>query len=215
MADGKKDEPMLNPKDEDNKLVANKPQNDDEDEPVPEDIEHLVKSLDNIDINSVEELQELLNNLAGSPKGDGKKTKKISLISRIVKNPIINFLIYLAINMSLTVAIDGYLHVFTKDAFYMILLYSFGFTLLDILIREILYWKIPFVVIGTFGLLTLATSICSMLFTQWVLPGISFNEIGRVILYIVILIVARFFLARYLTNYIMKHKYPMKRGKKK
>ena len=117
--------------------------------------EKEIKSIDEIEINSPEELQELLDKLSGSGKKDGKKVKKIGIVNRLFPNVFVNLLFYVVLTSLITIALQGYLDLFVYDEFYKLIIFMITFSIIDTLGRDLLYSKLPFVVITSFGLVIL------------------------------------------------------------
>ena len=185
---------------------------DKEKEQKDESTEKEKKEFKDIEINSPEELQELLDNLAGSGKGSGKKVKKIALVNRLFPNIFVNLLFYIILFMLITLAIQGYLGVFSYDAFYELLIFTFIFSVADTLIKDLLYSKIPFVVITSFGIVLFLTTVISCLGALWITPNLYIQSNSYFILYVAIILIVRTILTQYLTR--VRFAYLQKRSKK-
>lgn len=164
-----------------------------------------LKNFDSIEVNSPEELQELLDRLGGSgDNGSGKKIRKIGIVNRLFPNPIFNILFYIVLTTILTIATQGYLNIFEYDHFYKLLIFVLGFASIDTLGRDVLYSKIPFVVITSFGLVILVLSILSSIGMIFIVPGFEVKSYGLFILYLVIILTSRLII----TNYLSKKLHP-------
>ena len=177
-----------------------------------EEKEKEKKDFKNIEINSPEELQELLDSLAGSGKNSDKKVKKISLVNRLFPNIFVNLLFYAALFILITLAIQGYLKVFSYNAFYELLIFAFIFSVADTLIKDLLYSKIPFVVITSFGIVLFLTTVLCCLCSLWIIPNLYIQSTSYFILYVAIILIVRTILTQYLTR--VRFAYLHKRSKK-
>jgi hypothetical protein len=147
-----------------------------------------LKDFDSIKVNSPEELQELLDKLAGSGV-KGKKIKKIGLINRLFPNIFVNLLFYMVFIALITIALQGYLNLFTYDYVYKLIIFIIGFGIIDTLGRDLLYSKLPFVVITSFGLVILLLTAGSSIGLIYLIPGLEIRSFGIFALYIFILMV--------------------------
>ncbi len=168
-----------------------------------------LKRLDSIRIDSPEDLQKLLDRLSGSGV-NGKKVKKIGLINRLFPNIFVNLLFYLVIYSLITVAVQGYLNLFNFDHFYKLIIFMVSFGLIETLGRDILYSKLPFVVITSFGLVLLLLTVLSAIGIAYIIPGFSIRSFGIFAVYILILLVFR----TVITNYVESRFRPYLRKKK-
>ena len=171
------------------------------------------KELGDIEINSPEELQELLDNLAGSGKNPDKKIKKIALVNRLFPNIFINLLFYIILFILITLAFQGYLGVFSYKAFYELLIFAALFSVADTLIKDLLYSKIPFVVITSFGIVILLLTSLSALGIAFVIPGLEIRSFGIFALYIFILMVFRMIITKYVGSKLQPYFRKKKRNK--
>ena len=171
-----------------------------------------MKTFESIDVNSPEELQELLDKLAGSGV-KGKKIKKIGIINRLFPNIFVNLLFYVALTSLITIALQGYLDLFVYDEFYKLIIFMIAFSIIDTLGRDLLYSKLPFVVITSFGLVILLLTSVSSIGIAYLIPGLEIRSLGIFALYIFILMVFRTFITKYLGSKL--HPYFMKKKTKK
>lgn len=169
-----------------------------------------LKDFNNIEINSPEELQELLDRLAGSgDNGTGKKIKKIGIVNRLFPNIFVNLLFHIIFITLLTFALQGYLGVFEYDAFYKLLIFGVTFSIIDTLGRDLLYSKVPFIVLTSFGIVILLLTGISSLGVAFLIPGFEIKSYGLYILYVVVILVFR----TIITNYLSKLLHPYFRKK--
>ena len=173
------------------------------------------KELGDIEINSPEELQELLDNLAGSGKNPDKKVKKIALVNRLFPNIFINLLFYIMLFILITLAFQGYLGVFSYEAFYELLIFATLFSVADTLIKDLLYSKIPFVVITSFGIVLLLTTVASCLGALWITPNLYIKSNSYFILYVAVVLIVRTVLTQYLTRVRLSYLHKRRRKNKK
>lgn len=173
------------------------------------------KELRDIEINSPEELQELLDNLAGSGKNPDKKIKKIALVNRLFPNIFINLLFYIMLFILITLAFQGYLGVFSYKAFYELLIFAALFSVADTLIKDLLYSKIPFVVITSFGIVLLLTTVASCLGALWITPNLYIKSNSYFILYVAVVLIVRTILTQYLTRVRLSYLHKRRRKNKK
>lgn len=173
------------------------------------------KELRDIEINSPEELQELLDNLAGSGKNPDKKVKKIALVNRLFPNIFINLLFYIMLFILITLAFQGYLGVFSYEAFYELLIFATLFSVADTLIKDLLYSKIPFVVITSFGIVLLLTTVVSCLGALWITPNLYIKSNSYFILYVAVVLIVRTILTQYLTRVRLSYLHKRRRKNKK
>lgn len=173
------------------------------------------KELRDIEINSPEELQELLDNLAGSGKNPDKKVKKIALVNRLFPNIFINLLFYIMLFILITLAFQGYLGVFSYKAFYELLIFAALFSVADTLIKDLLYSKIPFVVITSFGIVLLLTTVASCLGALWITPNLYIKSNSYFILYVAVVLIVRTILTQYLTRVRLSYLHKRRRKNKK
>lgn len=173
------------------------------------------KELGDIEINSPEELQELLDNLAGSGKNPDKKIKKIALVNRLFPNIFINLLFYIMLFILITLAFQGYLGVFSYKAFYELLIFAALFSVADTLIKDLLYSKIPFVVITSFGIVLLLTTVASCLGALWITPNLYIKSNSYFILYVAVVLIVRTILTQYLTRVRLSYLHKRRRKNKK
>lgn len=173
------------------------------------------KELGDIEINSPEELQELLDNLAGSGKNPDKKVKKIALVNRLFPNIFINLLFYIMLFILITLAFQGYLGVFSYKAFYELLIFAALFSVADTLIKDLLYSKIPFVVITSFGIVLLLTTVASCLGALWITPNLYIKSNSYFILYVAVVLIVRTILTQYLTRVRLSYLHKRRRKNKK
>lgn len=173
------------------------------------------KELGDIEINSPEELQELLDNLAGSGKNPDKKVKKIALVNRLFPNIFINLLFYIMLFILITLAFQGYLGVFSYKAFYELLIFATLFSVADTLIKDLLYSKIPFVVITSFGIVLLLTTVASCLGALWITPNLYIKSNSYFILYVAVVLIVRTILTQYLTRVRLSYLHKRRRKNKK
>lgn len=173
------------------------------------------KELGDIEINSPEELQELLDNLAGSGKNPDKKVKKIALVNRLFPNIFINLLFYIMLFILITLAFQGYLGVFSYEAFYELLIFATLFSVADTLIKDLLYSKIPFVVITSFGIVLLLTTVASCLGALWITPNLYIKSNSYFILYVAVVLIVRTILTQYLTRVRLSYLHKRRRKNKK
>lgn len=173
------------------------------------------KELRDIEINSPEELQELLDNLAGSGKNPDKKIKKIALVNRLFPNIFINLLFYIMLFILITLAFQGYLSVFSYKAFYELLIFAALFSVADTLIKDLLYSKIPFVVITSFGIVLLLTTVASCLGALWITPNLYIKSNSYFILYVAVVLIVRTILTQYLTRVRLSYLHKRRRKNKK
>ena len=173
------------------------------------------KELRDIEINSPEELQELLDNLAGSGKNPDKKIKKIALVNRLFPNIFINLLFYIMLFILITLAFQGYLGVFSYKAFYELLIFAALFSVADTLIKDLLYSKIPFVVITSFGIVLLLTTVASCLGALWITPNLYIKSNSYFILYVAVVLIVRTVLTQYLTRVRLSYLHKRRRKNKK
>lgn len=185
---------------------------DDKEKEQKEENEKEKKELKNIEINSPEELQELLDSLAGSGKNSEKKVKKIALVNRLFPNIFVNLLFYIVLFVLITLAIQGYLGVFSYKSFYELLIFIAIFSVADTLIKDLLYSKIPFVVLTSFGIVLLLTTVVSCLGALWITPNLYIQSNSYFILYIAIILIVRTILTQYLTR--VRFAYLSKKNKK-
>lgn len=182
---------------------------DEKEDEVQEEKQEL-KDLNSIEINSPEELQELLDRLGGSGNnGSGKKIRKIGIVNRLFPNIFVNLLFYVGFIVLLTLAIEGYLDLFEYDHFYKLLIYAFGFAIIETLGRDLLYSKIPFVVITSFGLVILVLTAISSIGVSLLIPGFQIKNYGLFVLYLAIILTFRMII----TNYLSKLLHPYFRKK--
>ena len=179
------------------------------------DEEKEKKVLGDIEINSPEELQELLDNLAGSGKNPDKKVKKIALVNRLFPNIFINLLFYIMLFILITLAFQGYLGVFSYEAFYELLIFATLFSVADTLIKDLLYSKIPFVVITSFGIVLLLTTVASCLGALWITPNLYIKSNSYFILYVAVVLIVRTILTQYLTRVRLSYLHKRRRKNKK
>lgn len=173
-----------------------------------------LKDFDSIEVNSPEELQELLDRLGGSgDNGSGKKIRKIGIVNRLFPNPLINLLFYIVFITILTVAIQGYLKIFNYDYFYKLFIFAIGFAVIDTLGRDVLYSKIPFVVITSFGSVILILTILSALGMIFLIPEFEVKSYGLFVLYLAIILIFRLIITSYLSKKL--HPYFRKKMLKK
>lgn len=181
---------------------------DEKEDEVQEEKQEL-KDLNSIEINSPEELQELLDRLGGSGNnGSGKKIRKIGIVNRLFPNIFVNLLFYVGFIVLLTLAIEGYLDLFEYDHFYKLLIYAFGFAIIETL-GDLLYSKIPFVVITSFGLVILVLTAISSIGVSLLIPGFQIKNYGLFVLYLAIILTFRMII----TNYLSKLLHPYFRKK--
>lgn len=173
------------------------------------------KELRDIEINSPEELQELLDNLAGSGKNPDKKIKKIALVNRLFPNIFVNLLFYIMLFILITLAFQGYLGVFSYKAFYELLIFAALFSVADTLIKDLLYSKIPFVVITSFGIVLLLTTVASCLGALWIIPNLYIKSNSYFILYVAVVLIVRTVLTQYLTRVRLSYLHKRRRKNKK
>ena len=185
---------------------------DDKEKEQKEENEKEKKELKNIEINSPEELQELLDSLAGSGKNSEKKVKKIALVNRLFPNIFVNLLFYIVLFVLITLAIQGYLGVFAYKSFYELLIFIAIFSVADTLIKDLLYSKIPFVILTSFGIVLLLTTVVSCLGALWITPNLYIQSNSYFILYIAIILIVRTILTQYLTR--VRFAYLSKKSKK-
>ena len=171
-----------------------------------------LKDFDSIKVNSPEELQELLDKLAGSGV-KGKKIKKIGLINRLFPNIFVNLLFYMVFIALITIALQGYLNLFTYDYVYKLIIFIIGFGIIDTLGRDLLYSKLPFVVITSFGLVILLLTAGSSIGLIYLIPGLEIRSFGIFALYIFILRVFRMIITKYIGSKL--HPYFRKKKVKK
>lgn len=171
-----------------------------------------LKDFDSIEVNSPEELQELIDKLAGSGKS-GKKIRKIGLVNRLFPNIFINLLFYIFFTALITVAVQGYLHLFTYDELYKLIIFIIGFGIVDTLGRDLLYSKVPFVVITSFGIVILLLTSLSALGIAFAIPGLEIRSFGIFALYIFILMVFRMIITKYVGSKLQPYFKKKKRNK--
>lgn len=174
--------------------------------------EKEMKEFDSIEVNSPEELQELLDKLSGSGV-KGKKVKKIGLINRLFPNIFVNLLFYVVLITLITIALQGYLDLFTYDNIYKLIIFIIAFGIIDTLGRDLLYSKLPFVVITSFGLVILLLTAGSSIGLIYLIPGLEIRSFGIFALYILILMVFRMIITKYLGSKL--HPYFKKKKSKK
>ena len=105
--------------------------------------------------------------------GKGKKIKKIGLINRLFPNIFVNLLFYMVFIALITIALQGYLNLFTYDYVYKLIIFIIGFGIIDTLGRDLLYSKLPFVVITSFGLVILLLTAGSSIGLIYLIPGLE------------------------------------------
>lgn len=147
-----------------------------------------------IEIKDFEDLQNLVNSLGL----DGKKKTKLHLVSRFVKNPFLNILIYLLVNLALIIAALGYSSFITFDAFYKILIYVAGFTVIEVILTEILYYFFPLYALMTFGQTVSFVLIIMSIGYSYFMKGVDIPNIFVMILVTVIITAIK----RFLINYV-------------
>ena len=178
---------MLNEKD------PNKEQKDRE-TPKKIKIEKAENEITKIEIKDFEDLQNLINSI----DENGKKRTKLHLVSRFVKNPIINCLIYLVLNLGLIVAALGYTSFITFDSFYKVLIYLAGFTLIEVVTCEIIYYFFPLYALMTFGQTISVLLIIGSVAYCYFMPGVECRSLFVLIPVIIVITILKRFLINYL-----------------
>lgn len=172
------------------------------------------KDLGDIEINSPEELQELLDRLAGSGKSNGKNVKKIGIVNRLFPNIFVNLLFYVGLYLVITLAMQGYFQIFIYKNFYELLLFTVMFSVLDTLIKDLLYSKIPFIVLTSFGIVILITTVITSFGSLWIIPNLLVQSTSYFILYISIILIVRTVITHYLTR-VRLHRLHLRRPRNK
>ena len=178
---------MLNEKD------PNKEQKDRE-TPKKIKIEKAENEITKIEIKDFEDLQNLINSI----DENGNKRTKLHLVSRFVKNPIINCLIYLVLNLGLIVAALGYTSFITFDSFYKVLIYLAGFTLIEVVTCEIIYYFFPLYALMTFGQTISVLLIIGSVAYCYFMPGVECRSLFVLIPVIIVITILKRFLINYL-----------------
>lgn len=162
------------------------------------------KTLEELEINSPEELQELLDKLSGSGNNGDKKVKKIGIVNRLFPNVFVNLLFYVALYLIITLAIQGYFGIFLYKNFYELLIYVLIFSVLDTLGKDLLYSKVPFIVLTSFGIVLLIWSVACSLVPIILLPNIDVLSNMWYALYLVIILVVRLVVTQYVSRIRLK-----------
>ena len=178
-------------------------------EPKPE-----LKDFQKIDVESPEDMQKLLDSLLGSG-GNDKKVKKIGLVNRLFPNIFVNLLFYILFIALITFALQGYLHLFKYDEIYKLVIFIVAFGIIDTLGRDLLYSKIPFVVITSFGLVILLLTVLSSIGLVYIIPGLEIDNIGMYAIYLLILMVFRLIITNYLSPKVHRYVSQKRRNKNK
>ena len=115
----------------------------------------------------------------------------------------------------ITLAFQGYLGVFSYEAFYELLIFATLFSVADTLIKDLLYSKIPFVVITSFGIVLLLTTVASCLGALWITPNLYIKSNSYFILYVAVVLIVRTILTQYLTRVRLSYLHKRRRKNKK
>ncbi|MBQ8293343.1 MAG: phage holin family protein [Bacilli bacterium] len=175
-------------------------------EPVEE--KKTLDELKNSKVESPEDLQKLLDSLAGSGSNN---VKKIAIINRLFPNIFVNLLFYVVFILILTIACEGLFNVFEYDSLYKLIIFSLIFSVIDTLVRDLLYSKLPFVVITTFGLALLLVTFVSAIIPAYLIPGLDVRNFGIFLVYLVIVMLFKTIVTNYLSKIVRKRMFKKKK----
>lgn len=149
-----------------------------------------------IEFDSPEDLQKFLESLKN--RTPEKKTRVIGLSSRIIANFYLNAIFFLGLNSLISLALIGYLDLVNYKSFWQLIIFIISFTVIEVILKDILYRKFPYFIFATMGIILLMISIFSILIPLFVIPGLEFISTDKLILYLIGLLVTRTMITQYL-----------------
>lgn len=173
-----------------------------------------LKDFAKIKVESPEDMQKLLDSLLGSGN-DNKHVKKIGLINRLFPNIFINLLFYMILIALITFAAEGYLNLFEYEKLNRLIIFIGAFGIIDTLGRDLLYSKMPFVVITSLGLVILLLTVLSSIGLAYIIPDFGIKSFGAYVIYIITYMVFRLVITNYLSPIVHKYYWNKSRNKNK
>lgn len=156
-----------------------------------------------------EELKNMLDMLTeGNSNKAGNKIKIIGLSNKVFRNPILDILYYLVVNLILIIAADGFFTIFIYKNILALVTFIIIFTLIEYGLKSLIFSKKPGLYIASLGLISLLASAIAALLPLYILSlivnfGINYMA-GFVIVMLGILLV-RSFVTYYLKSKMMKN----------
>lgn len=148
------------------------------------------------EFDSPEDLQRFLNDLSDNEKI--KKRQIIGFTNRLVKNMYLNLLLFLALNTTLIFAIDGYLDLIKHESTLSLLYFSVMFTVIEVVLKEILYRYFPALIFMTIGVIIIIVYVIALVIPLLVIKDFSFKNVSSFIFFFLIFSIIRTMITQYI-----------------
>jgi|SRR5690554_2861641 len=146
----------------------------------------------NVRKESSQEFENLLKQLEDQYNLDRKNIKVVKIKQRKIsfKDMILSILIGYLLDLILIIALNGYLG-FADYDIKSIFLFSFIFTTIETVLKQILMKFIFRLMLMSFGTVTIPLTIVSFIMAVLITPRLEINSTGRLILFFIIFMIIR------------------------